>query len=199
MKICKSLKQMFMKLFSRQPKQIAFKNKKKTKKQTNKSLNDNSNNFDILNLSEYINKRAELDSEKEFKLKVIDQKQEVLSRLIDINNTYKQCDACKAIYQKNLDSMKTKLSKLNKYVDDNFGFLNDPKEYKQYVFADNNKVYSSIDDQAAYDLIKFLEQHLKSYTEYKVGYFNGCKNHTNLAKECEILTKKVKDLDKLID
>ncbi|EOA07473.1 Hypothetical protein MYEA_1230 [Mycoplasma yeatsii 13926] len=191
MKIFELLKKLFVK------ENVGVKNDPNQSK-TAITSSTNNENIDILLNSEYIKKRAELDSEKEFKLKVIENKQDVLSRIIEIKNEYKKCEKCQDIYQKNIKDMKLKLSKLNNYIDSNFGFLNEYEDYKKYMFADNSKIYSSTDDNAAEDLVKFLESYLKSYTEYKTSYFIACDDHKNINQEQEILESKLKDLNKLI-
>ncbi|UWD35351.1 hypothetical protein NX779_01790 [Mycoplasma cottewii] len=191
MKIFELLKKLFFK------ENVQVKEQPKQTKPTIENVSNNENINISLN-SEYIKKRAKLDSEKEFKLKVIENKQNVLSRIIEIKNEYKKCEQCQDIYQKNIKDMKLKLSKLNNYIDSNFGYLNDYEDYKKYMFADNSKIYSSTDDSAAADLVKFLESHLKSYTEYKTSYFIACTDHININQEQEILETKLKDLNKLI-
>ncbi|KNG79253.1 hypothetical protein [Mycoplasma sp. HU2014] len=195
MKIFELLKKLFLK----ENNQVK-KDDKSTQVAIPIKTNDNSNNdnIDISINSEYINKRAKLDSEKEFKLKVIENKQKVLAKLIEIKNEYKKCNKCQDIYQENIKNMKVNLSKLNNYIDDNFGYLNEYEDYKKYMFADNSKIYSSSDDTAAEDLVKFLEAYLKSYTEYKPTYFIACDDHKKINQEHEILETKLKDLNKLI-
>lgn len=137
MKIFELLKKLFLK----ENNQVK-KDDKSTQVAIPIKTNDNSNNdnIDISINSEYINKRAKLDSEKEFKLKVIENKQKVLAKLIEIKNEYKKCNKCQDIYQENIKNMKVNLSKLNNYIDDNFGYLNEYEDYKKYMFADNSKI-----------------------------------------------------------
>ncbi|WP_347938470.1 hypothetical protein VQY18_01770 [Mycoplasma feriruminatoris] len=177
----------------------------KTNSEENKEKLDQKSNVqssetytDISNNSEYINKRAILDSQNEFKLKVISNKSEVLEQLADIKNTFKNCTDCLNIYKKNLDDMKLKILRLKKHIDHNYGFLGEEKEYQDYIFIDNIETYSQTDEMAGLKLVNKLEDHFNKYSNYDIDYFVPCTNHKDLIDKYKLLSIKVQDLDKII-
>ncbi|AME12821.1 hypothetical protein MmmBen181_0661 [Mycoplasma mycoides subsp. mycoides] len=107
MKLNDKLKNFFnnIKSYFTTKEKIIVKNKPKpieTKTENNNNNLDNNSQFyhDISNNKEYIDKRATLDSQNEFILKVISNKAELLEQLVDIKNTFKHCEDCLNIYKK---------------------------------------------------------------------------------------------------
>ncbi|ADK69388.1 hypothetical protein V2P57_02930 [Mycoplasma mycoides subsp. mycoides] len=205
MKLNDKLKNFFnnIKSYFTTKEKIIVKNKPKpieTKTENNNNNLDNNSQFyhDISNNKEYIDKRATLDSQNEFILKVISNKAELLEQLVDIKNTFKHCEDCLNIYKKNLDDMKLKILRLKKHIDNNYGFLGDEKEYQNYVFIDDIKTYSQTDESAGLKLVHKLEDHFNKYSNYDIDYFVPCDNHKNLIDKYKIVSIKIKDLDKII-
>ncbi|QVJ95161.1 hypothetical protein [Mycoplasma mycoides] len=205
MKLKDKLKNFFnnIKSYFTTKEKIIVKNKPKpieTKTENNNNNLDNNSQFhhDISNNKEYIDKRATLDSQNEFILKVISNKAELLEQLVDIKNTFKHCEDCLDIYKKNLDDMKLKILRLKKHIDNNYGFLGDEKEYQNYVFIDDVQTYSQTDESAGLKLVHKLEDHFNKYSNYDIDYFIPCNKHKDLIDKYKILSIKIKDLDKII-
>ncbi|EXU60532.1 hypothetical protein [Mycoplasma mycoides] len=205
MKLNDKLKNFFnnIKSYFTTKEKIIVKNKPKpieTKTENNNNNLDNNSQFhhDISNNKEYIDKRATLDSQNEFILKVISNKAEFLEQLVDIKNTFKHCEDCLDIYKKNLDDMKLKILRLKKHIDNNYGFLGDEKEYQNYVFIDDVQTYSQTDESAGLKLVHKLEDHFNKYSNYDIDYFIPCNKHKDLIDKYKILSIKIKDLDKII-
>ncbi|WP_369024578.1 hypothetical protein [Mycoplasma capricolum] len=203
MKLIQQLKNFFNKIksfFKKKNSAIVYNKHKaiENKKKLNSSDQIDNSSINISNNQEYIDKRAVLDSQNEFKLKVILNKTQVLEQLTQIKNTFKECEDCQNIYRLKIDDMKIKISQLKRYIDHNYGFLGNEKEYREYVFLDNIKSYSQTDDKAGLDLISELENYFNKYLNYDVNYFVPCDKHKNLIDEYKILSIKVDDLDKII-
>lgn len=205
MKLNDKLKNFFnnIKSYFTTKEKIIIKNKPKaieTKTENNNNnLDNNSQSYhDISNNKEYIDKRATLNSQNEFILKVISNKAELLEQLVDIKNTFKHCEDCLDIYKKNLDDMKLKILRLKKHIDNNYGFLGDEKEYQNYVFIDDVQTYSQTDKSAGLKLVHKLEDHFNKYSNYDIDYFIPCNKHKDLIDKHKILSIKIKDLDKII-